>query len=171
LGGIPHDVYGMTSLSVRQYLLGLYRTHGLTEKNVTKVQIGGPDGDLGSNEILLSNDKTVAIVDGSGVLHDPNGIDRTELTRLAKARQTVSNVDRSKIGPGGYLILLEDKGFQLPCELRASAHCLMMPLTNHPFSPLLRANQLARLSPMVYRSGKYPVQGNLPDHDSYPPSS
>jgi glutamate dehydrogenase len=52
-------VYGMTSLSVRQYLLGLYRTHGLTEKNVTKVQIGGPDGDLGSNEILLSNDKTV----------------------------------------------------------------------------------------------------------------
>jgi glutamate dehydrogenase len=59
LGGIPHDVYGMTSLSVRQYLLGLYRTHGLTEKNVTKVQIGGPDGDLGSNEILLSNDKTV----------------------------------------------------------------------------------------------------------------
>ena len=56
-----------------------------------------------------------AIVDGSGVLHDPNGIDRSELTRLAKARQTVSNVDRSKIGPGGYLILLEDKGFQLPC--------------------------------------------------------
>jgi glutamate dehydrogenase len=57
-----------------------------------------------------------AIVDGSGVLHDPNGIDRSELTRLAKARQTVSNVDRSKIGPGGYLILLEDKGFVLPCE-------------------------------------------------------
>jgi hypothetical protein len=27
----------------------------------------------------------------------------------------VSNVDRSKIGPGGYLVLLEDKGFQLPC--------------------------------------------------------
>ena len=57
-----------------------------------------------------------AIVDGSGVLHDPNGIDRSELTRLAKARQTVSNVDRTKIGPGGYLILLEDKGFVLPCE-------------------------------------------------------
>ena len=55
-----------------------------------------------------------AIVDGSGVLHDPNGIDRSELTRLAKARKTVSEIDRSKIGPGGYLILLEDKSFTLP---------------------------------------------------------
>lgn len=60
-------------------------------------------------DIVLS-----AIVDGSGVLHDPNGIDRSELTRLAKARKTVSEIDRSKIGPGGYLILLEDKGFTLP---------------------------------------------------------
>jgi glutamate dehydrogenase len=116
LGGIPHDVYGMTSLSVRQFLLGLYRTHGLTEKNVTKVQIGGPDGDLGSNEILLSNDKTITVVDGSGVLHDPNGIDRTELTRLAKERKPVAFVNRTKLGPGAYIVLLEDKGFVLPCE-------------------------------------------------------
>jgi glutamate dehydrogenase len=29
LGGIPHDVYGMTSLSVRQYILGVYKAHGL----------------------------------------------------------------------------------------------------------------------------------------------
>lgn len=35
------------------------------------VQTGGPDGDLGSNEIKISKDKTIAIVDGSGVLYDP----------------------------------------------------------------------------------------------------
>jgi glutamate dehydrogenase len=48
----------MTSLSVRQYIIGIYRELGLDEKNITKVQTGGPDGDLGSNEILLSKDKT-----------------------------------------------------------------------------------------------------------------
>jgi glutamate dehydrogenase len=36
------------------------------EEDCTKVQIGGPDGDLGSNEILISKDKTIAIVDKSG---------------------------------------------------------------------------------------------------------
>ena len=55
------------------------------------MQTGGPDGgmswpldkypnelmsvlDLGSNEILLSSEKYIAIIDGSGVLADPNGI-------------------------------------------------------------------------------------------------
>lgn len=42
LGGIPHDVYGMTSLSIRQFVLGLYKQLGLRERDVTKVQTGGP---------------------------------------------------------------------------------------------------------------------------------
>ena len=37
---------------------------------------GGPDGDLGSNEILMSKEKIIAIIDGSGVLCDPEGINR-----------------------------------------------------------------------------------------------
>ena len=49
LGGVPHDTYGMTSLSIRQYVLGLYKQLGLREKDITKVQTGGPDGDLGSS--------------------------------------------------------------------------------------------------------------------------
>lgn len=59
LGGVPHDLFGMTSLSVRQYIVGIYRELGLDETKITKIQTGGPDGDLGSNEILLSKDKTV----------------------------------------------------------------------------------------------------------------
>jgi glutamate dehydrogenase len=69
LGGVPHDIYGMTSLSIRQYILGIYKQLGLREKDITKVQTGGPgrycysiifvvltdrsscaDGDLGSSE-------------------------------------------------------------------------------------------------------------------------
>ncbi|KAF4617888.1 hypothetical protein D9613_005743 [Agrocybe pediades] len=114
LGGVPHDTYGMTSLSIRQYVLGLYKQLGLREKDITKVQTGGPDGDLGSNEILLSSDKTVAVIDGSGVLADPVGIDRAELVRLAKLRVPVANFDTSKLSKDGYLVKVEDQDVKLP---------------------------------------------------------
>ena len=50
-----------------------------------------------SDEILLSSDKTIAIIDGSGVLHDPVGLNREELVRLAKARKPVAFFDTSKL--------------------------------------------------------------------------
>jgi glutamate dehydrogenase len=114
LGGIPHDTYGMTSLSIRQYVLGIYKQLGLREKDVTKVQTGGPDGDLGSNEILLSSDKTIAIIDGSGVLADPAGINRGELVRLAKLRVPIANFDKSKLSKDGYLVKVEEHDIKLP---------------------------------------------------------
>lgn len=116
VGGIPHDEYGMTSLSVREYVKGIYRKLDLNDKQVFKLQTGGPDGDLGSNEILLStpNETYVAIVDGSGVLADPNGLDKTELVRLAKARTMISGYDVSKLSPQGYRVLIDDNDVTLP---------------------------------------------------------
>ncbi|KAE9387141.1 NAD-specific glutamate dehydrogenase [Gymnopus androsaceus JB14] len=114
LGGVPHDTYGMTSLSIRQYVLGIYKQLGLKEREITKVQTGGPDGDLGSNEILLSSDKTIAIIDGSGVLADPTGLDREELVRLAKKRLTVAHFDRTKLSKDGYLVKVEEQDVKLP---------------------------------------------------------
>ncbi|KAK5154670.1 glutamate dehydrogenase (NADP(+)) gdh1 [Oleoguttula sp. CCFEE 6159] len=114
LGGIPHDRYGMTTLSVREYVLGIYRKLNLDPKNVRKLQTGGPDGDLGSNEILLGNERYTAIVDGSGVLVDPNGLDYQELLRLAKERAMISKYDIFKLSHEGYRILVEDNNIKLP---------------------------------------------------------
>ena len=114
LGGIPHDSYGMTTLSVREYVLGIYRKLGLNPRNVKKLQTGGPDGDLGSNEILLGNEKYISIVDGSGVIVDPSGLDHTELLRLAKKRVMISEFDTSKLSPDGYRVLVEDTNVKLP---------------------------------------------------------
>lgn len=114
LGGIPHDVYGMTTLSVREYVLGIYRKLNLTPDSVRKLQTGGPDGDLGSNEILLSNEKYTAIVDGAGVLVDPHGIDHSELVRLAKRRVMISDFDLSKLSPDGYRVLIDETNITLP---------------------------------------------------------
>ncbi|KAF2687961.1 NAD-specific glutamate dehydrogenase-like protein [Lentithecium fluviatile CBS 122367] len=114
LGGIPHDRYGMTTLSVREYVLGIYRKLNLDPSKVRKLQTGGPDGDLGSNEILLSNEKYIAIVDGAGVLVDPQGINHEELIRLAKARVMINKFDTSKLSPEGYRVLVDENNVRLP---------------------------------------------------------
>lgn len=114
LGGIPHDTYGMTTLSVREFVTGIYRKLNLDPSEVKKMQTGGPDGDLGSNEILLSNEKYISVIDGSGVLFDPNGIDREELIRLAKKRVMISEFDVSKLSKDGYRVLVDETNIKLP---------------------------------------------------------
>jgi len=114
LGGIPHDAYGMTTLSVREFVNGIYRKLNLDPSKVRKMQTGGPDGDLGSNEILLSNEKYTSVIDGAGVLVDPNGINRDELIRLAKKRVMISEFDVSKLSKDGYRVLVDDMNVKLP---------------------------------------------------------
>ncbi|KAI8984710.1 Glutamate/Leucine/Phenylalanine/Valine dehydrogenase-domain-containing protein [Mycotypha africana] len=113
MGGIPHDKYGKTTRSVHQYVLGIYRKLGLKEEEMTKVQTGGPDGDLGSNEIKISHDKTIAIVDGSGVLYDADGIDRKEMLRLAESRLMISNFDVRLLSPRGFRVLVDEDNITL----------------------------------------------------------
>jgi len=114
LGGIPHDTYGMTTRSVHQFVLGALEKTGVQESDVRKLQIGGPDGDLGSNEILISKDKTVGVVDGSGVLYDPEGINRDELTRLATERVMVEEFNSSALGNEGFFVGVNDSNVTLP---------------------------------------------------------
>jgi glutamate dehydrogenase len=114
MGGIPHDLYGMTTNSVHQYVLNILDKEGLLEKNVTKVMTGGPDGDLGSNEILISKDRILAVIDGSGVLYDPGGIDRKELRRLARRRIPVKNFRKEFLSSRGFLVNIEERDIKLP---------------------------------------------------------
>ena len=57
-GDKVHIRYGMTTNSVHMYVVELLKKLGIDEGSITKFQTGGPDGDLGSNEILISKDKT-----------------------------------------------------------------------------------------------------------------
>ncbi|MBN2246648.1 MAG: NAD-glutamate dehydrogenase [Candidatus Aminicenantes bacterium] len=114
MGGIPHDLYGMTTNSVHQYVINILKKVGVPESNITKVMTGGPDGDLGSNEIFISKDKIIALIDGSGVLYDPEGLDRKELEKLAKVRKMVENYPKSQLSPQGFLVTLNDHDIQLP---------------------------------------------------------
>jgi len=64
------------------------------------------------------------VIDGSGTIFDPEGLNRGELVRLAKARIMVNNFDRSKLSKEGYLILVEDRDVTLPSELPLFPQCL-----------------------------------------------
>ena len=114
MGGIPHDLYGMTTNSVHQYVVKSLEKLGLREEKITKAMTGGPDGDLGSNEILISRDKILAIVDGSGVLYDPEGLDRKELRRLAKARKMAEHFKRGLLSKKGFFVGIMDQELTLP---------------------------------------------------------
>ncbi|GMK59497.1 hypothetical protein CspeluHIS016_0801030 [Cutaneotrichosporon spelunceum] len=173
LGGVPHDRYGMTSLSVRQYVLGVLKTYCANVKEVTKLQSGGPDGDLGSNEILLASEKekTIGIIDGSGVLYDPKGLDRAELVRLARARKMIQHFDDSKLSSEGYKVLVDQTNIKLPSgemidsglELRNTFHLrvkcdLFVPCGGRP-----EAVNITNVSRLVDAEGKpnfkYIVEG------------
>ena len=67
----------MTTLSVREFVLGIQRKLNLNPASLKKMQTGGPDGDLGSNEILLSKEKYTSIGKLVPLFSQPlpNGID------------------------------------------------------------------------------------------------
>lgn len=115
IGGIPHDEYGMTTLSVRSYVNQIYKKLNIDNSKIKKFQTGGPDGDLGSNEILLSRDEQyVGLVDGSGILADPKGLNKQELLRLAKERKMIEHYDKSLLSSEGYVVLVDDQDVTLP---------------------------------------------------------
>jgi hypothetical protein len=82
-----------------------------------------------ADEILLSSDKTSAVIDGSGVLADPAGINMEELIRLAKLRVPVEHFNKSKLSKNGYLVRVEDQDVKLPCM----SSCDQSRVVNDPF--------------------------------------
>ena len=114
IGGIPHDLYGMTTLGIHEYVLGLLEKQGIAEESITKIQTGGPDGDLGSNEILVSKDRTIGVVDGSGVIYDPEGLNRKELARLARKRAMAAEFNPKLLSPRGFFVSVNDRELKLP---------------------------------------------------------
>jgi glutamate dehydrogenase len=93
---------------------GILDKLAVAEESITKAQTGGPDGDLGSNEILISRDRTICLIDGGGVLYDPDGLDRVELTRLARAGSDSSGFDEARLGSKGFKVGVTDRNRKLP---------------------------------------------------------
>lgn len=51
------------------------------------------------------------------MVYDPEGLNREEIVRLAKARSMIDNFDDSKLGPDGFRILVDEND-----RVRACSH-------------------------------------------------
>jgi glutamate dehydrogenase len=113
------EVSGMTTTSV----MGAFRTmiehYGVKEADLNLMITGGPDGDLGANEIQCYKGKICLVIDGGSILFDPDGLDRQALTQIAFMRHTAPRVNSlgfpvEKLGPKGFMVPLKGKDIPLP---------------------------------------------------------
>eukprot|EP00918_Siedleckia_nematoides_P103469 GHVU01225876.1.p1 GENE.GHVU01225876.1~~GHVU01225876.1.p1 ORF type:complete len:428 (-),score=113.23 GHVU01225876.1:1024-2136(-) len=109
----------MTTASVEEFVKGTLRKLGLKEEAVTRMQTGGPGGDLGCNSLLMSHTRTTSLLDSSGVLHDPEGLNRDELVRIAMLKfegkkTNIHEFDTKLLSKKGFRVSNADKDVTLP---------------------------------------------------------
>lgn len=110
---------GMTTMGVMACLRTVLGHLGLPEEQTNLMMTGGPDGDLGANQIQSFRGRICLIVDGGSVLFDPAGLDHEELMKLAVARHTRPRLNSaayptSKLSRDGFLIPRQTGRFELP---------------------------------------------------------
>ena len=114
--GINHKEYGVTSEGVNVFLdVALQRVLGIDprKESFTVKMTGGPDGDVGGNQINImireygESAKIVGIADHSGCAEDPDGLNHEELLRLFEEGLCISNFSASQLGPNGIVHLCD----------------------------------------------------------------
>lgn len=118
LGGRIH-LSGMTTTSIMSAFRTLVAHNNRQEEELNLMITGGPDGDLGANEIQCYKGKICLVIDGGSVLFDPMGLDKKELMKLAFLRNSDPRADSlhfpvEKLSAGGFRIRLRDKNIKLP---------------------------------------------------------
>lgn len=116
-GGINHKEYGVTSFGVNVYMHEALLYLGIDpKKDQFTIKIsGGPDGDVAGNQILNlakyypKTARLQALVDVSGTIYDPIGLDFDELTELFNKGLPIRNYPPEKLSEGGFLLDLRTK--------------------------------------------------------------
>lgn len=115
--GINHKEFGVTSLGVNVYMhqVLLYLNINPEKDRFTVKMSGGPDGDVGGNQIYNlyrfypKTAKLLAITDVSGTMYDPEGIDLPSLVSLFKEEKPIRFYPTEKLHEGGFLLDLQSR--------------------------------------------------------------
>ncbi|PIE72367.1 MAG: NADP-specific glutamate dehydrogenase GdhA [Deltaproteobacteria bacterium] len=110
---------GMTTTSIMSAYRTLIASCGAREEALNLMMTGGPDGDLGANEIQCYKGKICLIIDGGSVLFDPEGLDRQELMQIAFQRNSSPRANSlafspEKLSRRGFMVPLAGKNIPLP---------------------------------------------------------
>ncbi len=108
--GINHKDYGVTSIGVIRFAEVTMKSLGIDmHKDEFSVKFtGGPNGDVAGNGMRLllercPNVKIKLIIDGSGALYDPDGLDHAALKKVI-LQSDLDAYDTSSLHPGGFLL-------------------------------------------------------------------
>jgi len=113
------ETSGMTTTGV----MGAFRTltahYGAREEDLNLMMTGGPDGDLGANQIQCYKGKICLVIDGGSVLFDPMGLDRESLMKIAFMRHSSPRANSrdfplERLSPHGFMVPLGGKNVTLP---------------------------------------------------------
>lgn len=110
--GINHKEFGVTSLGVNVYMIETLKHLGIdpTKDPFTIKISGGPDGDVAGNQILnLYRDfpetaKLVALIDVSGTIFDPGGLDLKAMSDLFHEGKSIRHYPAKLLHEGGFLV-------------------------------------------------------------------
>lgn len=110
--GINHKEYGVTSYGVNVYMEEVLKYLGIDPyKDTFTIKIsGGPDGDVAGNQILNlyrfypNTAKLVALIDVSGTIYDPEGLDLKTLVQMFKEEKPIRFYPPEKLNEGGFLL-------------------------------------------------------------------
>ncbi len=110
---------GMTTTSVMSSFRTLISHFGAKEDELNLMMTGGPDGDLGANEIQCYKGKICLIIDGGSILFDPEGLDKKELMKLGFMRNSSPRANSlafpdDKLSAKGFKVPLKGKNIPLP---------------------------------------------------------
>lgn len=113
------EISGMTTTSIMNCFRTLVAHYKQQEDGLNLMITGGPDGDLGANQIQCYKGKICLLIDGGGVLFDPEGLDKQVLRKIAFARNSSPRINSSgfpleKIGENGFFIAVGSKNVTLP---------------------------------------------------------
>lgn len=113
------ETSGMTTTGVMSAFRTLIAHYGAKEEDLNLMMTGGPDGDLGANEIQCYKGKICLIVDGGSILFDPPGLDREALMKIGFMRHSFPRANTlhfpvEKLSPQGFIIPLTAKNVPLP---------------------------------------------------------
>jgi glutamate dehydrogenase len=113
------ETSGMTTTGIMACFRTLTARCGLREEDLDLLITGGPDGDLGANQVQCYKGRICLLIDSGAVLFDPDGLNREALLRLAVSRHTQPRLNSTAfpvalLGPRGFLVRRTDRNVTLP---------------------------------------------------------
>ena len=113
------EISGMTTTCIMSSFRSLISHYNAREEDLNLMITGGPDGDLGANQIQSYKGKICLVIDGGSVLFDPNGLAKKELMKIAFRRNSSPRANSlsfpsEKLSAQGFMVPISAKNITLP---------------------------------------------------------